>query len=304
MEALDLNLLRPLDTLLRTRSVTRAATELGLSQPTVSGMLARLREQLGDPLLVRMGREMELTTRAQALGPEVHQVLLRLDSLRQPPAGDDPAQFARAFRLMLSEFGLCLILPPVLRAMLDQAPGVTIEALTIDDPVASIYSGHADLCVTGEPIGDIAGDMAMQVRTQTLIEENLVALVDAAHPLTGAIALADLTAYPQVTPQFPGSGRTVADISRDGLSHLAPPRLRVGGFLVIGQLVAGTRAIGILPARVAALLTQGNGGLRMLALPPEFRPIAIRMLWHARHDRDPAHRWLRAAVTAACHGLR
>ncbi len=209
MDALDLNLLRPLDTLLRTRSVTQAATELGLSQPTVSGMLARLREQLGDPLLVRMGRAMELTVRAQTLWPEVHQVLLRIDMLLQGQPGDDPAQFARAFRLMLSEFGQCLILPAVLRTMLDQAPGVMIEALTIDNPVASVYTGHADLCVTGEPIGDIAGDIALQVRTQTLCDEHLVALVDAAHPLAGAITMADLAAYPQVTAQFPGSGRTV-----------------------------------------------------------------------------------------------
>ena len=176
MDALDLNLLRPLDALLRTRSVTHTAQELGLSQPTVSGMLARLRDQFGDPLLVRVGRDMELTARAETLWPEVHQVLLRIDMLRAPPVGEGPEQFDRHFRLMLSEFGLSLVLPPVLRAMLRQAPRMSLEAMAIDNPIASIYSGHADLCVTGEPIGDIAGDMALQVRTRTLCEEHLVGL--------------------------------------------------------------------------------------------------------------------------------
>lgn len=303
MDALDLNLLRPLDALLRTRSVTHAARDLGLGQPTVSGILARLREQLGDPLLVRVGRQMELTPRAEQLWPEVHQILLRIDLLRQPPPGDTPEQFERHFSLMLSEFGLSLILPAVLRDMLNHAPRMTIDALAIDHPVASIYSGHADLCVTGEPIGDIAGDMAMQVRTRTLCEEHLVGLVDARHPLSGAIDLAQLIAYPHIAPQFPGSRRTVADISHEGLSHHAPPRLRVGGFLAIGHLVAGTEAIGLLPARVAALLAR-QGGLRCLTLPDSFRPIIVRMLWHARHDQDPAHRWLRATVAGACQALR
>ncbi len=72
---------------------------------------------------------------------------------------------------------------------------------------------------------------------------------------------------------------------------------------MIGQLVANTQAIGILPMRVAALLT-GDGTLRCLTLPSEFRPISVRMLWHARHDQDPAHRWLRTAVVAASQALR
>lgn len=303
MGDIDLNLLRPLDALLETRSVTAAAHQLGVSQPTMSGMLARLRERMGDPLLVRVGRHMELTPRAVALAPEVRQALLTVNQLMRPVIDFDPATLTRTFRIMASEFGLFLVLPTVFRQAEAIAPNARFETVLIDQPADSVYAGTIDLCLTGDILGRVSGEMSTVVRTQTLMEEHFVGIVDAAHPLSGAVTLDELLAYPHVATQFPGSPWTVEDIGVSGMSDRYPPRVRVASFLALGRLVKGTQAIGIVPAQLAGLMLASDP-LRTIVLPSDFDTIAIRQLWHARHDQDPAHRWLRTLVAEACAELR
>lgn len=298
MAGFDLNLLEPLDALLETGSVTAAARRLGVSQPTMSGMLSRLRDQIRDPLLVRVGRNMELTPYAAAMAPEVRQALLQVAYLTRPATDLDLSALRRTFRIMVSEFGLFLVLPTLFRRAEAVAPHVRFETVMIDQPAGSVYAGKVDLCLTGDILGQVTGDMATVVRTQTLMEERFVALVDAAHPLKGSATIEQLLAYPHVATQFPGSPWTVEDIGLSGMSDRHPPRIRVASFLALGRLVAGTRLIGIIPAHLARL-AMADTDLRALALPAAFGAIAIKMLWHMRYDRDPAHRWLRAQMAAA-----
>jgi DNA-binding transcriptional LysR family regulator len=302
MAGFDLNLLMPLDALLETRSVTEAARRTGVSQPTMSGMLARLRDQLRDPLLVRVGRHMELTPRAVEIAPEIRQMLLRVTHLTQPVTDFDPATARRTFRLMASEFGLFLVLPSLFRRAERTAPHIRFETVLIDQPAASVYDGTIDLCLTGDILGQVTGDMATVVQTQKLMEDCFVGIVDAAHPLEGKVTLQQLLVYPHVATQFPGSPWTVEDIGLSGMSERHPPRVRVASFLALGRLVAGTRSIGVIPGQLAQIVLAG-GQLRAITLPADFGTIAIRLLWHARHDQDPAHRWLRALMTEACAEL-
>jgi DNA-binding transcriptional LysR family regulator len=160
MADFDLNLLAPLDTLLETRSVTEAARRLGVSQPTMSGMLARLREQMRDPLLVRVGRTVELTPRAAGMAADIRQTLLQIRQLTQPVIDFDPATLQRTFRIMASEHGLLLVLPTIFRNAEETAPHVQFETVLIDQPAASVYTGAIDLCLTGDILGQVTGDMA------------------------------------------------------------------------------------------------------------------------------------------------
>jgi DNA-binding transcriptional LysR family regulator len=299
----DLNLLEPLDALLETRSVTAAARRMRVSQPTMSGMLARLREQMRDPLLVRVGRHMELTPRAVEMAPDIRQALLRVAQLTHPHPGFDPATSRRTFRIMASEFGLFLVLPSVFRRAEHEAPHVCFETVLIDQPAASVYAGTVDLCLTGDILGQVTGDMAAVVRTQKLMEDRFVGIVDATHTLAGTVTLDQLLAYPHVATQFPGSPWTVEDIGLAGISDRHPPRVRVASFLALGRLVAGTRSIGVVPSRLAQLVL-ADRRLRAINLPGDFGTIAIRLLWHARHDQDPAHRWFRATLAQACGELQ
>lgn len=299
MSNLDLNLLPALDALLSHRNVTAAARQLGVSQPTMSGMLGRLREQLDDPLLVRVGRAMELTPRGTALMPEVRQMLLALEKLTSVDSDFDPAALRRHFRIMSSEFGLFLLLPQIIARAGKVAPHVTFEMVAIDKPVDSVYSGSIELCLTGDVITHAVGEAARAVRTKTLMEDRFVGIVDSGHPLRGAATVDDLLAYPHVATHFLGSKLPVEDNAIDGLSDRHPPRVRVPSFLSIAPMVIGTDSIGVVPGRLAPQIC-GYGGVRKIELPRETARAAIKMLWHMRHDHDPAHEWLRGIVLDMC----
>ncbi len=297
MSDFDLNLLRPLDALLRARSVTAAAKLIGVGQPTMSGMLARLRDQLCDPLLVRVGRTMELTPRAAALAADVRQILLRAEQVGAPPGVADIAATQRHFRIMASEFGLYLVLPAVFARAAKELPLATFEVLPIDRPADSVFSGDVNFCLTGDRLSAVGGEMANVVRTRAVGVDRFVGMVASAHPLTGLVTVDQLLAFPHVATQFPHSPWTVEDIGLSGLSDRCPPRIRVGSFLAVARLVAGTNGFGIIPSRLAAIAS-ASLDVRTLILPEEFEPITIKMIYHDRFEQDAAHLWLRNATGA------
>src|SRR5215469_10428067 len=129
LAALDLNLLVALEALLEEAAVGRAANRLALSQPAMSHALNRLRDLLGDPLLVRVGARMQLTTRGEALRYPVKEVLARARDLLVS-ADFDPASSTRTFRLFISDYAADLLLPPLLRRLQTEAPGVSVRART------------------------------------------------------------------------------------------------------------------------------------------------------------------------------
>src|SRR5213593_201107 len=126
LNSLDLNLLVALDALLREASVCRAAIRIGLSQPAVSHALARLRDLIGDPLLVRSGARMELTPRAQALRGPLSQALDQVRGLFVPD-DFDAARSERHFRLMMPDLAVELLMPPLMAKVTKLAPNVTID---------------------------------------------------------------------------------------------------------------------------------------------------------------------------------
>jgi DNA-binding transcriptional LysR family regulator len=123
----DLNLMVVFDALMRERQVSRAAAELGLSQPAVSNALARLRRLLGDPLFVRTPGGMAPTPRALAMAPAVGQALAQLRGALNTAAGFDPAASTREFRLGMTDVGEIYFLPGLLRALGERAPGVLVS---------------------------------------------------------------------------------------------------------------------------------------------------------------------------------
>src|SRR6266436_6324171 len=123
LTSLDLNLLVALDALLKEASVSRAALRIGLSQPATSHALARLRDLIGDPLLVRSGARMELTPRAQALRGPLSQALEQVRGLFIPD-DFDALRSERRFRLMMPDLAVELLVPPLMEKITALAPNV------------------------------------------------------------------------------------------------------------------------------------------------------------------------------------
>ena len=298
MSKFDLNLLASLDALLREKNVTVAAEKLGVSQPTMSGMLNRLREHLNDPLLVRVGRSFELTPRARELADQLRQTILIVDTLVASKANFDLAKTERHLRIMASDASLLLVAPYIFRAAALAAPGLTFEVVPVDSPVQGVYQGDVDLCLTGDTVGEVEGGAASVLRTKILAWETSVGIVDRAHPLDGDVSFDQFLSYPYVAASFPGILRTAEDNIMVGLSRQHPPRIRVPSFLAIGAVVSGTQMIGIMPSRMIPLLPP-LWNLKTINLPMEFTRISLRALWHCCHDDDPVHQWLRATAVAA-----
>lgn len=290
----DLNLLATLDVLLTEGSVGRAARRLRLSPSAMSRALARLRATTGDPLLVRAGRGLVPTPRAIALREQVHRVVEEAEAVLRPQAELDLGTLSRTFTLRTSD-GFVESFGPRLLALVEaQAPGVRLFFLQKPDKEsAPLRDGRVDL-----ETGVVEDSTGPEVRTQALFRDRLVGVVRQGHPLgRGAVAAAE----------YLGAAHVM--VSRSGLEDDAvdlpflPPGLRRAAATVVSGFSA---ALSIARASdlVATVPDRHTGGLRegmvSFPLPLASREFTVSMLWHPRMDADPAHRWLRTCVRAAC----
>ena len=161
LSGVDLNLLVALDALLAERSVTRAASRLGLSQPGMSNTLARLRKLFGDPLLVREGLTLVPTPRAESLRQPVADALSLIQHALDNRPGFDPATDHATFTVSCSDYSLLMLIGPLVRRLAAAAPGLTIQVLPrASDAVRLLRDGEVDLVI--EPDRDHAGGHAAQ----------------------------------------------------------------------------------------------------------------------------------------------
>ena len=144
----DLNLLVYLDVLLRERNVTRAAEELGISQPAMSNSLRRLRSLFDDPILVRTSEGMSPTDRALELQPLVRNVLAAAELAVLPKTVFDPSESERIFRIMASDYTEATLLPKLLQRLSVEAPAVRLDIMTPSDvSFHDVERGKVDLVI-------------------------------------------------------------------------------------------------------------------------------------------------------------
>src|SRR5947208_13539403 len=179
LNSLDLNLLIALDALLREANVSRAAMRIGLSQPATSHALQRLRDLIGDPLLVRTGARMELTPRAQALRGPLAQALDQVRSLFIPD-DFDASRSERQFRLMMPDLAVELLMPPLMAKITKIAPNVRIDVVPWRGP--AIFT--AEFARTIDMVISI-GDAFKGFHRQLLYTDGDALAVRRGHP-TGA----------------------------------------------------------------------------------------------------------------------
>jgi DNA-binding transcriptional LysR family regulator len=289
----DLNQLRVLDALLTERSVTAAARRLNLSQPAVSHALARLRLRFEDPLLVRTGRGMALTSRAEALAPGLRAALARLDAVLSDRPDWDPATARRTFSIATADYGELAVLPALLPRLAALAPNVDLwvqrptfpEATQVDD---------VDLVLT-VPRGDEA---PAGVRSRALLRERFVVVMHRDHPLAAGMTVEQYAAarHAFIAPRGSPGGVVDAALARRGLTrHVA---LTVPHFLVIPHIIARTDLIVTLAERVAGAFAH----LPIVAVPPplDLPGFTIMMTWREAVDADPGHAWLRRLLVEVC----
>lgn len=286
----DLNLLVTLDVLLTEGSVAGAARRLRLSSSATSRALSRLRETLGDPLLVRAGRGLVPTPRALELRERVSQLVQDAEAVLRPAKTLDLKRLVRTFTLRTSEGFVESFGPALIARSSAEAPGVQLRFVPKPDKDStSLRDGTVDL-----ETGVIGKDTGPELRTQVLFRDRFIGVVRSGHALSRA----------KLTPASYAAGRHVV-FSRSGiakgridetLATLGVTRevvTIVGGFATAIALARETDLIATVPERHTQSL---RAGMFSFALPFAAPEVTVSLLWHPRLDADPAHRWLRDCV--------
>lgn len=286
--SLDGHALRLLVTVAETGSVTGAAARLELTQSAVSHALDRLRAITGDRLFVRSGRGIVPTPQAGVL---VARARVLLDELRafSEVAGFDPARLDGPFTVAANDLQRDLLLPPLLRRLRAQAPGLTLRVIPSGAPRAELLRGSGcDLLLTPRP------PEGSDILHRRLFEDRHVVFFDGAARAAPA-SRADWLAAEHVSVRYE-DGRTLAVDEHFAARGLARRIVAtVPGFGGLAALLRGGPWLATVPSMLA------GGALRGLATAPLPVPaprLPMYAVWHVRRQDDPAHRWVRDALDA------
>jgi DNA-binding transcriptional LysR family regulator len=287
LNSLDLNLLVALDALLLEANVSRAAMRIGLSQPAASHALQRLRDMLGDPLLVRTGSRMELTPRAQALRGPLAQVLDQVRGLFVPD-DFDAARSERQFRLMMPDLAVELLMPPLMEKITQAAPNVRINVVPWRGP--AIFT--AEFARTIDLVISIGNAFSGFHRQRLYVDSDALA-VRRGHPAGAKLKKRDAFL----------NARHVAVIIRGQNEDLIDGWLRskgierrialvVPGYIEALHVAARTDLVAFVPQRLIRALSKQ---LSLVSVAPPFDPGIDEqfMFYPTRAQMDPGSIWLR-----------
>lgn len=290
----NLNLIPILQALLKHGSVARAADEVGLSQPAVSGSLARLRELLGDPLLVRVGRSMRLTPRAVKLQKRLDEVCAQIELLFQPEAFD-PSVARHSFRIASPDYIAFLLTDKLLERIAREAPGIEIHFVDVppNDIVQELENAKIDLLVCAD-----FGHWP-ELRREFLFQEHYVVAAAEGHPLLkrSKVCIADLQAYPSPAVNYssnfntPESRRWQSGIPAIDLISQISSMNQFNAILLATQPHTIARTPATLAWRLRDLLP-----LKVIELSNENTAFNTCMFWAATTDDAQAHLWLRSLI--------
>ncbi|MFP0196039.1 LysR family transcriptional regulator [Pseudomonas sp. PHC1] len=290
LRRIDLNLLVILDALLGEQHVTRAAERLHLSQPAVSHALARLRDLLGDPLLVRAGSGLVPTARALELAAPLAETLAQVQSLLAPNTFD-PSSARRAFRLAMSDYGAAIILPGLIRTLRKEAPGIDLQIshASREGMVEGLLNGDIDLAAGVLP------ELPGELRSSPLFEERYVCLLDRQSlPEDGQLDLPTYLSRPHVLLEMRGSGTPEIERTLTALRERRRVAVSLPHWSVAPRLISGTDLILTVASR--ALNEVDDPSLIVLPPPFEIAPFTFVSAWHKRRGGDQALNWLNRRI--------
>ena len=295
---LDLNLLRVFAAVMLERNVTRAAAHLAMTQPAVSNALRRLREATGDELFVTVPSGVVPTAHAAEMWPHVEAALGRL-SQALDPQGFDPARDARSFTLAMADATATVLMPAFVETLLRERARADVRVLPLSsrDPRTQLEQGFADAAVGFFP--DVAAAFAADGTRATIALDPLytceyVCVMRRGHALAAQaeLSLDDFCAARHVRVGFAGRPRGFVDeaLAREGRERQV--MLTVHEFSTAARVVHESDLLTALPRSFVGASGLAPG-LAMRRFPGALPPIEVSLLWHRRHERDAAQRWLR-----------
>ncbi|CAB3741401.1 PCP degradation transcriptional activation protein [Achromobacter ruhlandii] len=288
LRTIDLNLLVVLDALLHERHLTRAAARLPMSQPAMSHALARLRLLLGDPLFHRTRSGLRPTPHALALEAPLREVLAQVRRLLAG-AVFEPGASRRVFRLAMSDYGASVALPPLMRCLRRDAPGIDLEIsyASRSGMIAGVADGQLDLALA------VFGETPADIRRAVLFHEGFVCAADAGQGVPAT--LDGYLARPHVLVAASQDQRAAeVDAALARLGHARRVALRLPHWTAAPAALAGTDLVLTVARRT---LDPAPPGVAVAPVPFPIAPLAFEMIWHERADGDAGLGWLRGLLS-------
>ncbi len=292
MVDIELKLLAIFDEVYKTGSVSQAGENMGLSQPTISIGLAKLRHHFKDSLFVRTSRGMEPTPQAGELIKPIRQALALLRQALGHQIVFDPLTANRTFRICMTDISQVVMLPTLMTHLKAAAPAVRVETLHIgQDTAKTLESGDADLGIGFMP------QLEAGFYQQALFEQNFVCLVSRNHPrIRSGLTLAQFTAEAHIVVTTSGTGHHIVDKVLAARQIERTVSLRVPSFLGVAPIIARTELLVTVPRRLAEILS-GQNDVAIVPTPMDLPPFQVKQHWHERYHNDPGNVWLRGVVS-------
>lgn len=292
LAAIDLNLLVVFDALMTERHVTRAGERIGLSQPATSNALARLRNLFEDDLLVRTSTGLQPTSRAIALEQPIRQVLQQIQAALEQQQSFEPQTAERIFTIGMSDYGEFVLLPKLIAKLAETAPGIRVLVKSTNRYQApkQLDAGEIDLAV------GLFLEQASWHQLKQLFQENFVCISRRNHPNNQTpITLDNYLATPHllISTNEDMVGKVDYVLEKQNLKRQIT--LSVPHFLIAPFVIANSNLIATLAERIAIAYADLLD-LQLHPLPLQVSGFSVSMLWHSKHENDPAHLWLRTAI--------
>ena len=293
LNQIDLNLLVIFQQLLQERRVSLVASKLGLTQPTVSNALNRLRNQLGDELFLRTSKGMEPTAYAMQLAEPIGYALSSIQDTLNQRSRFDPETSRRKFNIGMSDIGEIYFLPKLMSLLAKHAPGISFNTMrtTGANLADEMETGHVDLAIGWLP------HLKTGFFQQRLFVHGHVCMFRCGHPLDTNKSLTG-KAYEEanhVVVSALGTGHATIDSSIEKLGIQRNVVLTVPHFVAVGHILASTDLIATVPERFAKHC-ETPFGLRHVALPFKLPEIGVNLFWHSRFNKESGNQWLRSFI--------
>jgi DNA-binding transcriptional LysR family regulator len=294
----DLNLLVALDVLLTERNVTRAGERLFLSQPAVSGILARLRHAFQDELLVRVGRNLELTAFAADLAGPVRDCVRQIEDLLNLRRPFQPESALWSFRIAASDYVVFLLLGSLLKSLTERAPNISVRFMALEPSAGErLAAGELDFAVL--PV-----EIEPSLPSVELFEDTWVCAVWSGHPHAAEqFTLEEFLATPHLS--FRLAGPDHGSIAESHLAQLGFELKIVAStesFAAAPFLLRDTPFATLVPRRLGERL-QPTADIRLIELPLAIPPLREKLIWSPRYTASPAHTWFRERLVEVAKAL-
>ena len=302
LHSVDLNLFPVFQAIYITRSITQAGQRVDMTQSAVSNALKRMRERFDDPLFVRTTEGMMPTPLADALIGPIEAAIEQLSQAVDHRSHFDPGASKRVFRLALNDIGQLVMIPVLLQAVRERAPGLRFE--TVDASLAHgrqmMLAGQVDLAVGSWEA------MGQSFYQQRLFDETFVVLMSASNPLASRRGRLSAQAYMAADHVgYRPSGSTDLELQnalrRANVAGQRNVVLTAAHSLGLSSIVATSNLLLTAPRRLAKAMAQARPDLHIAAAPFDVRPFPIRQQWHERFHQDSGNRWLREFFFSLFH---